>query len=431
MRNAQKVSYMGMDCHKNFSRATARDEGGRIVFRQRVEHGPRAEFRAAVAQWPAGTPVVLEGTFGWGWIADELKAAGHEPHLASSRKVAGWRKARGLAKSNRIDADLLSELWGERERWWEVWLAPPEVRDQREWLRYRMGLVGVQTMTKNRIHATLHRHGILHEYSDVFGTKGRAFLKALSEADEPLRESARQSLAGYLKLLEQVRGQIAQVTRELRRQVMNNPQAELWRSMPGISWVLAYTIQAEVGDIRRFADGRHLASYSLLAPLAEDSGDEEAETPLGRHVGHAGRRTLKWAFITAAHGAVRKSSQFRGVYDRRTEGGKRDRNRGTIAVARHLAMVGFACVSKQRRYTEDRPERPGRQKEPTDGEPTRDRSAERPGTRSGRAKRPADRSNKNGDDMNQKHTGHSHPEPGQPDAPMAAAVPARRLRASM
>ena len=101
MRNAQKVSYMGMDCHKNFSRATARDEGGRIVFRQRVEHGPRAEFRAAVAQWPAGTPVVLEGTFGWGWIADELKAAGHEPHLASSRKVAGWRKARGLAKSNR------------------------------------------------------------------------------------------------------------------------------------------------------------------------------------------------------------------------------------------------------------------------------------------------------------------------------------------
>ncbi|MGA2584992.1 MAG: hypothetical protein ABSG31_17095 [Tepidisphaeraceae bacterium] len=43
------------------------------------------------------------------------------------------------------------------KHWWEVWLAPQEVRDQRELLRYRMALVRAQTQTKNRIHAILHR----------------------------------------------------------------------------------------------------------------------------------------------------------------------------------------------------------------------------------------------------------------------------------
>jgi transposase len=355
----EKVSHVGLDNHRNFSKLTARDVNNHVVFRQRLDHADRSKLRAELAQFPTSTPVILEASFGWGWMADEWTGAGHQPHLASSVKVAAWRKARGMAKSNRVDADLLAELWPEKPRWWEVWLVPPEVRDQREWLRYRMSLVAVQSMTKNRIHATLHRHGILHGVSDLFGTKGRAFLKALLEADEPLRESARQTVRGYLKLLEQVRKQIAAVTRELRRQVKKNAQAERWRTMPGIGWVLAYTIQAEVGMIERFASGDNLACYSLLVPLADDSGDEDGSVPLGRHVGHAGRRTLKWAFIEAAHGAVKKSRFFREVFDRRTDGGKRDKNRGYIAVARKLCCVGAACVRNQTDYSETPPVRPG------------------------------------------------------------------------
>jgi transposase len=369
MKKLTKVSHVGLDCHKNFSSVTARDRENRVLFRARLEHADRHGLRQELACWPKSTPVVLEGTFGWGWMADELKEAGHDPHLASSRKVAAWRDARGLAKSNKIDADLLGELWPQQPRWWEVWLAPQEVRDRREWLRYRMALVAVQTMTKNRIHATLHRHGVLHGLSDLFGKKGREFLKLLLEAEEPLREAGRKTLAGHLRLLEQVRGQIAGATRTFRAQVKKNAQAEMWRSLPGIAWVLAYTIQAEVGDIARFKSARRLSSYSLLAPRADDSGDEGLETPIGRHVGHAGRRTLKWAFIEAAHGAVRKSKYFSELFHRRTDGGKKNKNRGYIAVARELCNVGFACVSKRRRYTEDRPARPG-SKQQNDTRPT-------------------------------------------------------------
>jgi transposase len=358
---------MGMDCHRKFSRVTGRDREGRVVWRERVEHADRAGLREQLRRWPVGIPVVLEGTFGWGWMADELEAAGVWPRLANSRKVAGWRKSRGLAKTNRVDSDLLSELPSERHNWWEVWLAPPAVREQREWMRYRMTLVGVQTALKNRLHAVLHRHGVMHQFSDIFGAVGRRFLLALASgqsvpglASEPrLPDSARATLKGYLQLLKQLRDRIAQVTRELRRQVRQSPAAQRLRTIPGIGWVLAYTIQAEIGPIERFKGHRQLASYSLLAPLADDSGDEDpTRTPQGRHVGVIGRRTLKWAWIEAARSAVRHP-RFKAVFDRRTNGGKRDRNRGYIAVAHELCRVGYVLLSKEIDFADAPPLRPG------------------------------------------------------------------------
>jgi transposase len=309
--------------------------------------------------------VVLEGTFGWGWLSDELSAAGLEPHLASSKKVAAWRDARGLAKSNRTDADLLSELWSQQPRWWEVWLAPAEVRSQREWLRYRMTLVRLQTGLKNRIHAILHRHGMVHGETDLFGTAGRRFLNLLvAPKDATLPDSGRAMLKGYLQLLDQLRGQIANVTREVRGQITRTPAGERLRTLPGIDYILGYTILAEVGRIERFRSAKHLASYSLMAPRAYDSGDDDGEAPKGRHVGHAGRRTLKWAWIEAAHGAVRSGGRFREIFDRRTHGGTRDRNRGYIAVGHELCRTAYILWKKEIDYTDTPPPRPGRGKHP-------------------------------------------------------------------
>jgi transposase len=367
MGTESKVTQLGWDNHKNFSTVSARDASGRVVSRERLGHADRQALRDRLRQYPPGTPVVLEGTFGWGWASDEIAAAGLEPHLAGSSKVAGWREARGMAKSNKRDADLLSELWGEKSRWWEIWLAPAAVREQREWLRYRMALVRMQTGLKNRVHAVLHRHGVLHEHSDLFGSAGRKFLEALArEEDATLPQSGRDCLRGYLKLLEQLRGQIAAATRQFRKQVKREPAARRLMTLPGVSWVLAYTILAEVGKIERFKSGRHLASYSCLTPRAYDSGEEDGSSPIGRHVGHAGRRTLKWAWIEAAHGAVRKGGRFKLIFDRRTNGGKRDKNRGYIAVAHQLCKVGYVLWDKEVEYSQTPPPRPGRRQEGID-----------------------------------------------------------------
>lgn len=359
------VSHIGCDGHRTFSMLTARDRDNKLLWRQRLEHRDREAFRESLKTLPPGTPVVLESSFGWGWMADELTAAGLTPRLAHTRKVACWRNARGSAKSNRLDSDLLSELPLQSPAWWEVWLAPPAVREQREWLRHRMSLVKVQTALKNRIHAVLHRHGILQEFADLFGVQGRRFLNPLTNDRAPegapaLPISARSSLKDLLRLLEQVRRSIAQVTHELRKQVRRSAAGERLRSIPGIGWVLAYTLLAEIGDIHRFRDAKRLASYSLLAPRAWDSGEEDGESsPKGRHVGFIGRRTLKWAFLEAAHGAVRHGGRFREIYDRRTDRGKRDRNRGLIAVAHELCRVVFVSWSKSVEYTDAPPPRPG------------------------------------------------------------------------
>jgi transposase len=362
MKNVGTIRQIGLDVHRKFSVASARGTDGRVVWRERLRHEDRGRLRQALAAWPKGVPVVMEATFGWGWLSDEVAAAGLEPHLASSTKVAAWRKARGLAKSDRVDADLITELPMEAgQRWWEVWLAPPEVRQQREWLRYRMTLVRLQSSLKNRVHAVLHRHGIVNEHSDLFGAAGRRTLQLLLESkDAAIPESARTVLKGYLQCLDHLRRQIAGATRELRSQVRRSPAGELLRTIPGLGFILSYTILAEVGHIDRFLTSRHLASYSLLAPRANESGREEHDdAPQGRHVGHIGRRTLKWAWIEAAHSAVRHGGRFREIFDRRTNNGRRDRSRGYIAVAHELCRLAHVVWKKGAAYREDPPPRPG------------------------------------------------------------------------
>jgi len=368
MKTTDRTAAMvGLDVHRRFSTVTARNAEGKIAWRQRLEHEDRDGLRRRLEDWPRGIPVILESSFGWEWMCEELEQAGLEPCLASSRKVAAWRDARGMAKSNRTDADLLSELGSQTDWWWQVWLPPREVRDRREWLRYRMSIVRLQTGLKNRVHAILHRHGILHDFADLFGAQGRRMLTRLAnDAKNPrLRESGRATLKGYLQLLDQLRRQIAAVTRIIHRQLRETPEGKRLRGLPGVGPVLAHTILAEVGDFGRFRSAKHLASYSLLAPRAFDSGEDDEEAPKGRHVGHVGRRTLKWAWIEAAHGAVRRGGRFREVFDRYTDGGKRNRNRGYILVGHELCRTAYAISKKETEYRDDPPERPGSSKKKT------------------------------------------------------------------
>ncbi|MCB0058544.1 MAG: IS110 family transposase [Caldilineaceae bacterium] len=395
MRTIESVVAVGWDSHRKFSQVTLRDAEARVVERRRIEHADRDAMRAVLAAWPAGTPVVLEASFGWDWISDELAAAGHEPQLARSTTMAAWRKTAGRAKSNRLDADLLSEAPFEKRSGWRVWLPPVKVRERRELLRHRIALLQIQTMLKNRIHALLHRAGVLHAFSDLFGVAGRRFLQLLAAGEDPrLRPAARETLLCELQLLDQVRWHVARATREFRRQVQASPAAELLRTLPGVSWILAYTLLAEIGEIDRFRSGRNLASYALLAPVADDSGDDDGSSPKGRRVGWIGRATLKWAFIEAAHIAARCDARFREIFNRRTDNGRCDRGRGYVAVARHLAMTAAAMWRHGQAYSPTPPARPG----------------SRPGRRSTASK--TDASNR--------------PGTGQPEHPVAPAASPRQ-----
>lgn len=351
------VACGGMDVHYKFSNVTFRDSAGKIVRRERLEHPDRVQLRERIARWPQGKPVVLEASFGWGWLSDLIAEAGLDVHLSNCYKVEKMRKARGLVKTNKKDADLTSLLPLESSNWWEVWRAPRDVRDRREQMRFRSDLVALQTTIKNRIHAMFHRNGIFHEFSDLFNGKGRPFLTELCvNGSEHLSQQALDAFRGHLLLLDHVRKQLASLERTLKNQLQKTPLIRRLKTIDGFGLILSHVMMAEIGDIKRFRNHKALASYSLLAPCADDTGEADPDhAPLGRHLGTRGNKTLKWAFIEAAHGAVKHGGRWRAMFDSVTNGGKKNRSHGYIKVARELVKAVYVVWKKDVDYIETRP----------------------------------------------------------------------------
>ncbi|MGA2035428.1 MAG: putative transposase [Thermoguttaceae bacterium] len=172
---------LGWDNHRKFSEVSLMgktpDGDIRAVERRRLEHDDKQAMRAWLSHLDAEIPVALEATFGWPWVADLLEELGHPVHLAHPPVIRALAKHE--AKTDRCDSDRLGkfQLRGILP---ESYLAPPDVRQQRERTRYRMALSALRTAVKNRAQAVLHRHGILHDFSDLFGKAGRRFLDELA-----------------------------------------------------------------------------------------------------------------------------------------------------------------------------------------------------------------------------------------------------------
>jgi hypothetical protein len=71
--------------------------------------------------------------------------------------------------------------------------------------------------------------------------------------------------------------------------------------VPGIGWVLAFTIAAEIGDIARFESPKKLTGYTGLCPRVVQSGEKDRRGPLTKQ----GPRYLRWAMLEATMHALR------------------------------------------------------------------------------------------------------------------------------
>lgn len=358
---------LGWDIHRKFSKVSVQEMTSEgqigVVERARLEHLDRHAMREWLARVPAGTPVALEAAFGWPWIADLLEEAGLEPRLGHPPAIKVL--AQHEAKGDRCDADRLAkfQLRGILP---ESYLAPPEVRQRRERTRYRIALVRLHTGVKNRIQAILHRLGILHSFSDLFGKSGRAFLEKLD-----LPEASRAVLAGYLRLLDHLREEVAEVETWMRRNLKEDEVVRRLKTIPGIGLILAHVIRAEIGEIERFPSHRHLCSYGGLAPLSDDSADRHGR----RHCSPACNHTLRWALIEAATGVLAtkglKAWRLRRLYGRLTGGGRYNKNQAKVAVARELMKLIYIVWTKGEPYTDTPPLRPGSRTEYRQANPSR------------------------------------------------------------
>ena len=131
-----------------------------------------------------------------------------------------------------------------------------------------MALSGLRSAVKNRIHALLHRFGILQTHSDLFGKQGRQFLQQLD-----LPPASRAVLDGCLQVLDEIVRQIKAVEEWMEENLIEDQTIGLLQTIPGIGLILAHVIRGEIGEIGRFPSARHLRSYSGTAPVSDDSAE--------------------------------------------------------------------------------------------------------------------------------------------------------------
>lgn len=278
---------------------------------------------------------VIESMTGARFVHDQLELRGWDVAIGDAVKVKGLAPL--AAKTDKIDARVLAEL-ARRDLVPEIWLPTPGVRAERERARFRLHLVRHRTALKNRIHATLISFGHPVPVADLFGVAGRELL-ARMEVPEPWRSTLATSLA----MVDDLDARIDACTRDLRALGADHPAIPLLVTVPGVGWVLAYTIASEIGDIHRFASPKKLAGYTGLCPLVRQSGDRDRRGPLAKN----GPKYLRWALVEAAVHAAR-DPHYKERYERtkRRLGRQRGAKIARVDLARQLAEAIWHVLTK-------------------------------------------------------------------------------------
>ncbi len=286
--------HVGMDLSRHRLDVRVLEEEGATVAELAVAP-TGVELRRLAARFVAEGPVraVIESMNGARFVHDTLELAGWEVEIADAQKVKGLAPL--ACKTDRIDAWVLAEL-SRRDLVPAIWLPDPTVRAHRERARFRLHLVHHRVGLKNRIHASLIAFGHACPTTDLFGQSGR---QRLAELEFP--EPWASDIAACLELIDHLDIQIAGIEADLRREGADHPYVPLLLTVPGISWILAYTIAAEIGDITRFESPKKLCGYSGLCPRVYQSGETDRRGRLTKQ----GPKHLRWALVEAAVHAAR------------------------------------------------------------------------------------------------------------------------------
>jgi transposase len=282
---------------------------------------------------------VIESMTGARIVHDTLEQEGWDVEIADAQKVKGLAPL--ACKTDKIDSMVLAVL-SHRDLVPAIWLPDPRVREERELARFRLHLVKHRSALKNRVHSTLINFGRACPVTDLFGAEGRRLLERL-EVPEPWRANVTASVC----LIDDLERQISDINRRLREGHANHPYIPLLMSVPGIRWVLAFTIAGEIGEIERFSSPEKLTGYTGLCPRVNQSGEKDRRGPLTKH----GPTYLRWALLEATMHALRHPA-YSERYQRtkRRLGKQRGAKVAQIDIARRLAHAIWHMLSRKEKF---------------------------------------------------------------------------------
>jgi transposase len=281
----------------------------------------------------------VESMNGARFVHDTLERCGWEVLVADAVKVKGLAPL--ACKTDRIDAWVLAEL-SRRDLVPAIWLPGFVERQERERARWRLHLVKHRSSLKQRVHAQLMAFGHACPVSDLFGVHGRELLQRL-DFPEPWRGNVLACVA----LIDDLDQRIDALERELKALGADHRYVPLLITVPGVSWVLGYTIAAEIGDITRFASPRKLCGYSGLCPRVYQSGDTDRRGPLANN----GPKYLRWALMVAATNAARHPL-YRARYQatKQRVGRQRGAKVAQIQLARTLTEAIWQMLTRDQSF---------------------------------------------------------------------------------
>ena len=222
-------------------------------------------------------------------------------------KLANPLKTKAIAeakiKTDTLDARTLAHLL-RSDLVAECYIAPREIREDRSLLRLRTNLVQDRTRVMNRVRSLLDKYDVICDYDNIFGVKGRRWLKSLK-----LSDNDQILLHEYVMQVEFLNTEIKNTESKITCEASKNESVKILMSMTGIDYFSAMMIASEIGDITRFSAPEKLVSWAGLCPSIHQSGNS---LYMGRM--KYGNKKIRWILIQAANTAARKDDRLRKFY---------------------------------------------------------------------------------------------------------------------
>jgi len=297
--------YAGIDLHSNNNVLVVLDESDRVIYQKRL-HNVLADILAALASCGGKIKgVAVESTYNWYWLVDGLQAAGYTVHLVNTAAVKQYD---GLKYSGDFsDARHLAHLLrlGILP---EGYIYPREERAVRDLLRKRSQLVRTRTTQILSIQNLLARNLAIQASGNLIKSWQDTHIDALE-----LLPEQKLALKSNLALMHCVDEQITLLEKAILAKGKLKPEYQSLRTVSGIGEVLALTIALETGELTRFAEPGNFASYARTVNSRRESNGKKK----GEGNTKCGNKFLAWAFVEAAHFAVRYDPVIARFYQKK------------------------------------------------------------------------------------------------------------------
>jgi transposase len=327
------MKYSGIDLHSNNSVVVVTDDSDRVVFQRRLPNRLQEVLDALAPHRGELAGVVVESTYNWYWLVDGLQENGYRVYLANTAAI---RQYDGLKHGGDVsDAAHLAQLLrlgilptG--------YIMPKAERAARDLTRKRLQLVRCRTAQVLAVENLFARNTGARPSSNV--VKRFAPEDIEGSGFNPDVTLAIQANVAVIRALNQ---EIERLERRLQERVRLRPDFAWLKSAPGIGETLATTIMLETGTVERFAKVGNFSSYSRCVDSARMSnGKKKGEGNVKN-----GNKYLAWAFIEAAHFAVRFCPEAKRFYER-----KRAKTNGIVAIKAVAHKLARACYHMLREH---------------------------------------------------------------------------------